>query len=31
AHMTKADGTHVTVLFDGNYAVTGTETGHGHP
>lgn len=29
AHMTKADGTHVTVKFDANYNVTGTETGGG--
>ncbi|MDB5266831.1 MAG: hypothetical protein JWN89_646 [Parcubacteria group bacterium] len=29
AHMTKADGTHVTVKFDSNFAVTATETGHG--
>ncbi|MDB5225193.1 MAG: hypothetical protein JWL87_145 [Candidatus Adlerbacteria bacterium] len=30
AHMTKADGSRVTVKFDQNYAVTATETGrHG--
>jgi hypothetical protein len=29
AHMTLADGSHVTVLFDANFAITGTETGHG--
>lgn len=27
AHMTAADGSHVTVKFDSSYAVTGTETG----
>jgi hypothetical protein len=27
AHMTKADGTHVTLKFDSSYAVTATETG----
>lgn len=27
AHMTTADGSRVTVLFDANYNVTGTETG----
>jgi uncharacterized membrane protein YkoI len=27
AHMTKADGSHVTVLMDANFAVTATETG----
>ena len=27
AHMTKADGTQVTVKLDANFAVTGTETG----
>lgn len=31
AHMTKADGTRITVLFDASYNVTGTETGHGGP
>lgn len=31
AHMTKADGSHVTVKFDSNFAVTTTETGHGGP
>ena len=30
AHMTKADGTDVTLKFDANYAVTATESGHGH-
>ena len=29
AHMTKSDGTHVTVTFDANYAVVETQTG-GH-
>jgi uncharacterized membrane protein YkoI len=29
AHMTKADGTEVTVKFDKNLAVTGVETGMG--
>ena len=29
AHMTKADGTQVTVLFDANFNVTGTEDGFG--
>ena len=29
AHMTKADGTEVTVKFDKNLIVTGTETGMG--
>jgi uncharacterized membrane protein YkoI len=28
-HMTKTDGTHVTVELDANFAVTGTETGGG--
>ena len=28
AHLTKADGTHVKVLLDANFAVTGEETGH---
>jgi predicted enzyme related to lactoylglutathione lyase len=27
AHMTKSDGTQVTVKMDGNFKVTGTETG----
>lgn len=30
AHMTKADGSHVTVKFDSNMNVTATENGHGH-
>jgi uncharacterized membrane protein YkoI len=34
AHITKTDGTHVTVKLDANYAVTATEAGgkggHGH-
>jgi hypothetical protein len=29
AHMTKADGTQVTLKFDASYNVTATETGHG--
>ena len=29
AHITKADGTKATILFDENFNVTGTETGHG--
>ena len=29
AHMTKADGSLVTVKFDKNYAVTEVEDGHG--
>lgn len=29
AHMTKPDGSQVTVKMDGNFQVTGTETGHG--
>lgn len=29
AHMTKADGTPVTVKFDANFGVTATESGHG--
>ena len=29
AHMTKSDGSMVTVKLDGNFNVTGTETGHG--
>ncbi len=29
AHMTKADGAHITVKFDANYAVTATEGGPG--
>ena len=29
AHMTKPDGSHVTVTFDANYQVTATEDGHG--
>jgi hypothetical protein len=28
AHMTLADGSHITVLFDANFAISGTETGH---
>ena len=28
AHMTKADGTHVTVKVDSNFKVTSTEDGH---
>ena len=28
AHVTKADGTHVKVLLDATFAVTGEETGH---
>ena len=32
AHITKADGTHSTVLLDANFAVTGTEDqGQGGP
>ena len=27
AHITKADGTHVTVMLDANYAITGEATG----
>ena len=35
AHITKADGTHVTVMLDASYAITGEEAfggkgGHGH-
>jgi len=30
AHMTKADGTHVTVKVDAGFNVTGIEEGHGH-
>ena len=34
AHMTKADGTHITLKFDSSFNVTATETGgpggHGH-
>ena len=30
AHMAKPDGSRVTVKLDANYAVTATETGHGH-
>ena len=30
AHITKADGTDATLKFDANYAVTATESGHGH-
>jgi uncharacterized membrane protein YkoI len=30
AHMTKADGTEVTVKFDKNFAVTGVESGMGN-
>jgi hypothetical protein len=29
AHITKADGSHATVLFDANFNVTGTEDGPG--
>jgi hypothetical protein len=29
AHIVKADGTHVTVKMDANFAVTGTEAGNG--
>lgn len=29
AHMKKADGSEVTVLFDGNFSVTGTQSGRG--
>ena len=29
AHMTKADGTQITVYFDASYKVTGTDTGMG--
>ncbi|MDQ6796540.1 MAG: PepSY domain-containing protein [Actinomycetota bacterium] len=29
AHMTKADGSHVTVKVDAGFNVTGTEEGHG--
>ncbi len=31
AHMTKSDGTHVTVKMDANYNVTSTEDGFGGP
>lgn len=31
AHMTKADGSHVTVKLDANFKVTGIEDGPGHP
>ncbi len=31
AHMTKADGSEVTVKLDASFAVTGIETGHGGP
>jgi hypothetical protein len=31
AHMTKADGSEITLKFDASYKVTGTETGHGGP
>ncbi len=31
AHMTKADGSEVTVKLDATFAVTGTETGPGGP
>lgn len=31
AHMTKADGSHVTVKFDANFNVTATEDGPNHP
>jgi uncharacterized membrane protein YkoI len=31
AHMTKSDGTQVTVKMDANFTVTGTESGHGNP
>ncbi len=30
AHITKADGTHTTVKLDSNFAITATESGHGH-
>ena len=29
AHMTKSDGSHVTVKLDSNFVVTSTEAGHG--
>lgn len=29
AHMTKSDGSRVTIKFDTNFNVTGTEEGHG--
>lgn len=29
AHLSKADGTQITVLFDEDYNITGTETGRG--
>jgi hypothetical protein len=29
AHLTKADGSQVTVLMDGNFNVTGTVSGFG--
>ena len=31
AHMTKADGSHVTVKLDASFKVTGIETGGAHP
>jgi len=31
AHMRKADGTYVTVKFDRNFTVTGTDRGFGGP
>ncbi|MDI2035119.1 hypothetical protein [Paenarthrobacter nitroguajacolicus] len=31
AHITKADGTHATVLLDENFTVTSTEEGQGGP
>ena len=31
AHMTKADGSQVTIFFDGNYNVTSTAAGMGTP
>lgn len=31
AHMTKADGSHVTVKFDANFNVAATEDGPNHP
>jgi hypothetical protein len=31
AHMLKADGSRVTVKFDGSFNVTATEDGHGQP
>ena len=31
AHMTKADGSHVTVKFDANFNVIATEDGPNHP